>query len=192
MNSFVVRSSWLALLPALFSGTSSKSLPNVPQAGAFAPFGMEVLPVLQRATDVGPADPDRPLSLCVSMPYARPEAMQAFVDSVSNPGSPDYLHFITPEEVGERFGLEVDQVNQVAGYLRGAGFTLTMISKNRTTILADATVAQASAAFHTTIREYTIVPQNPVEPSRFIAFSSDVVLPASLAPLVLDVSGLET
>ncbi|MBI3721295.1 MAG: hypothetical protein HY248_01975, partial [Fimbriimonas ginsengisoli] len=157
-----------------------------------APIGMEPVYGLARATDVGPANPDQPLSLCVSMPFARPEALQQFVDAVSNPNSAIYRHFITPEEVGERFGLPMDQVNQVASYLREHGFDLTMISKNHTTIIANGTVAQAEAAFHTTIREYTLVPEFSVEPSRFIAYSTPVQLPTHLASLVICVEGLET
>src|SRR5213594_1398219 len=119
MNSTFVRASWLALLPALLPGATLPQQPNPSRAEASSPIGMQIVPALQRATDVGPASPPRVLDLCVSMPFARPEAMQAFVDSVSNPSSPEYRNFITPEEVGARFGLAVEQVNQVADYLRG-------------------------------------------------------------------------
>jgi subtilase family serine protease len=173
-------------------GGASSSKQSVHPRGETVGIGMEFVPALDRATDVGPANPETRLSLCVSMPYARPEALQEFADAVSNPQSPTYRNFITPDEVGERFGIPTATVNEVAGYLTSNGFEVTMVSKNRTTILAYATVAQAETAFHTTIREYTIVPQDNVEPARFIAFATEVQLPAQLAPYVIDVSGLET
>ena len=162
------------------------------QAQPSAPIGMQLLPALQRADDIGPANRERVLDLAVSMPFAKPEAMQRFIDSVSNPSSPDYRHFITPDEVGERFGLPIDRVEQVADYLTQNGFTITLLAKNHLAILANATVAQAERAFHTTIREYSLVPQDSVEPTQFIAYSTPIRLPADLASIVIDVSGLET
>jgi Pro-kumamolisin, activation domain len=186
----------LGAAPSAFSSEGTSSNPSTSKTAGtgleFAPIGMDPVYGLARATDVGAANPEEMLNLCVSMPYARPDAMQEFVDAVSNPNSPSYRHFITPEQVGERFGLPMEQVNQVADYLRGQGFELTLISKNHTTIFAVGTVAQAEAAFHTTIREFTLVPQFSVEPTRFIANSTPVQMPASLAPLVIDISGLET
>src|SRR5260221_835969 len=198
MNPGSISSSLLILSSSLVLGAAPGAAPSEgssssPKSGIqVSPIGMEPVYGLARATDVGPANPDQMLSLCVSMPFARPDALQQFVDDVSNPNSPNYRNFITPEEVGARFGLPMDQVNQVASYLREHGFDLTMISKNHTTIIANGTLAQAEAAFHTTIREYTLVPQNSVEPSRFIAYSTEVQLPAHLAPLVINVEGLET
>jgi len=195
-SGLLVLSSLLAVaaapVPSASEGGASSSKQSIQSRGEFVGIGMDFVPAFERATDVGAADPETRLSLCVSMPFAQPEALQAFADAVSNPNSPTYRNFITPEEVGERFGLPTATVNEVAAYLAANGFEITMVSKNRTTIQGFATVAQAEAAFHTTIREYTIVPQNNIEPSRFIAFSTEVQLPVHLAPYVIDVSGLET
>ena len=170
----------------------SGSLPGGAANPQLATLRMERVSALDRATDVGPAQADRTLYLHVAMPYAQPEAMERFVESVSDPRSPSYGKFITPEEVGERFGLPQTQVDRVANYLRGHGIAVTLVAKNRISILAEATVAQAEAAFHTTIREYTLVPQNEVEPDRFIANATVPELPSDLAGVVIDVSGLET
>src|SRR5215831_12131514 len=99
----------LGAAPSAFSSEESSTSTKTAVTGLeVAPIGMDPVYGLARATDVGPANPEQMLSLCVSMPYAQPEAMQAFVDSVSNPNSPSYRHFITPEEVGERFGLPME------------------------------------------------------------------------------------
>src|SRR4029079_9476918 len=135
------------------------SLPGGAANPQFASLRMERVAALDRATDVGPTQADRKLYLCVALPYAQPEAMERFVESVSDPRSPSYGKFLTPEEVGERFGLPQSQVDRCADYLRGHGIAVTLVAKNRISILAEATVAQAEAAFHTTIREYTLVPQ---------------------------------
>ena len=190
----------MAMTPALFVpgflAGSITFLAGVMPGGAGSPqfvsLAMERVPALDRATDVGAPQAGRTLHLSISLPYARPAEMQRFVDSVSDPKSPSYGKFITPEEVGERFGLLETQVDRVADYLRGHGIAVTFVAKNRLSILAEATIAQAEAAFRTSIREYTLVPQNDVEPDRFIANATVPELPSDLAGLVIDVSGLET
>ncbi len=183
----------VAALPILCAGVSAAPTTQSPAAASFAPIaGMQLLPALQRARDVGPAPADQRLSIAVSLPYAQPEAMQAFVDAVSNPRSAQYRQFITPAEVGARFGLPESTVQSVAQYLAQNGCEITLVAQNRLAILAQCTVAQAERTFHTTLRSYALRPQNEYEPASFIACSSAVELPAELAANVIDVCGLET
>jgi subtilase family serine protease len=181
----------LSVFSFLFTSAVVALQPQGPDS--FAPVsGMELLPVLQRAQDVGPAPADKHLSLAVSLPFARPAEAQAFVDAVSDPSSPQYRQFLSPEQVGERFGLPQGRVDEVAQYLRRSGFDVTLVAPTRLAILAEGTVAQAERAFHTTLRSYKVTPQDAYEPAEFVAFSSAVQLPAEIAPIVVDVSGLET
>jgi subtilase family serine protease len=194
MRSSSIHSGFTALAAVVLVGAAFAS-DRAQAAGAQAlvtPQGLERLPVLERAKDVGPANANQALTVAVSMPYARPAEVQAFVDAVSNPRSPQYRQFITPEEVGERFGLPATRVEDVAEHLRHYGFTITEVGKNRLAVIANGTVAQAEQAFHTTIRSYTVDPENPYEPSEFIAPSTPVRLPADLASIVIDVHGLDT
>ena len=85
----------------------------------------------------------------MSLPFARPEEMQAFVDSVSDPKSPSYRRFLTPEAIGERFGLPQSRVDAIADYLRGFGFAITEVANHRLVVTASGTIAQAESAFHT-------------------------------------------
>jgi hypothetical protein len=69
---------------------------------------MEPVYGLARATDVGPADPEQPLSLCVRCPSLdRKRCSSSSTRSATD--SPIYCNFITPEEVGERFGLLMEK-----------------------------------------------------------------------------------
>ncbi len=196
MRSLLTRSAVLVCLPGLMAG-AAQAFPSAPlteqqAATPWSAIGMELLPALQRATDVGPAPADQVLNITVSMPYGKPAQMQAFVDAVSDPRSPEYRKFISPEEIGERFGLAQNQVEQVVQYLVQNGMGIELVGKNRLSILATCTVAQAERAFGTTIRGYTLTPQNKVEPASFVAYSTPVRLPGALASIVIDVSGLET
>jgi subtilase family serine protease len=183
-----------ALAAALIVGaaTASEGTSSAGTSARVTPHGFEMLPALQRATDVGPTDPNQALSICVNFPFARPQEMQAFVDSVSDPKSPKYRQFASPEEIGERFGQPRSHLDQVADHLRSFGMTVTQVANHRLTVLANCTVAQAEQAFQTTIRNYTVAPENPYEPSSFFAPSRPITLPTDMAGNVYDVWGLET
>jgi subtilase family serine protease len=153
---------------------------------------MVVPDVVARSIDLGQSASDLTLHVAVSLPYRDAAGMQAFVDSVSDPKSPNYRQFITPEEVGARFGLSDQQVQSVVDHLKANGFNVTLVGKNRLSILADCTVAQAEKAFGTTIHEYQAVNANEAGNTRFHANSTALSLPASIASYVIDVTGLES
>lgn len=173
----------LCLASSALGSSSSKNMSQLHK---------EVPDVVGRSLKLGHSNPNRTLHVSVSLPYRDAAGMQAFVDSVSNPRSPYYRQFITPEEVGQRFGLSDDQVKGVVEYLRSQGFKINLVGKNHLSILADCTVAQAESAFGTTIDEYQT--QDPHEPGnqRYFSFSSGLQVPSAIAPYVLDVSGLES
>jgi subtilase family serine protease len=150
---------------------------------------VQVPNVVQHSTRVGHADSNRLLHVSVSLPYADTNGLEAYVDSVSDPKNPNYRNFITPQEVGARFGLPITQVQSVASYLKGYGFKVNLIAKNRASILAEGSVAQAEAAFHTTINDY----RAPISGQQsFFSFSTPLQLPPAIASKVLDVEGLES
>jgi subtilase family serine protease len=152
----------------------------------------EVPDVVGRSLKLGHSNPNRSLHVAVSLPFGDQAGMEAFVNSVSDPRSPNYRNYMTPEQIGANFGLSDDKVQAVADYLKGNGFKINLIAKNHLNILADCTVAQAEKAFGTTINEYQV--QDPSEPGRsqYFSFSSALQVPATIAPFVVDVSGLES
>lgn len=163
-----------------------------PNAVQTSQLNVQVLPEVSSAVRLRHTDPNQVLHVSVSLPYADPEGMQAFVDRVSDPKSPDYGHFMTPEQIGESFGLPFDRVRAIANYLNSKGFTVKLIADNRLSILVDGTVAQAEAAFGTTIDEYQTGDHiKRTVTDRFFAFSKPLRLPSTIAKDVIDVSGLE-
>lgn len=156
------------------------------------PLKVSVLPALGRSIRIAHADPNTVLHVSVSLPYADAKAMQLHVDRISDPASPDYRQFLKPEEVGALYGLPLQRVQAIADYLASKGFKVTLVGKNRLTVTADGTVAQAEAAFGTTIDQYVSAARVEAGNSKFIAFSQPLKVPASIAKDILDVSGLET
>ncbi|AIE86824.1 Peptidase S53 propeptide [Fimbriimonas ginsengisoli Gsoil 348] len=139
---------------------------------------------------IGHAASDKMLHLTVSLPYGDAAGMQNFVDEVSNPKSPEYRHFITPEQVGQRFGVSAANVQKVADYLTSQGMKIRLVGKNRLSIMADATVAQAEAAFQTNIFQFAWKTLDVPEGGLF-SFTTEPSIPASVGQAVIDVSGME-
>ncbi len=179
-----------ALVVALAFSAGSQRTPALQaqtRAERFQP-----LSVLARARDDGPAARDTTVALSVSLPVAKPAELQAYVDAAGNPASPLYRRFLSPEEVGARFGLPEERVAALANHLSAHGLSIARVAKNRLSILAQGTVAQAESAFGTRIRKYRLDARAEYEPDRFVAQATPIVLPPDLEPLVVNVGGLET
>ena len=147
---------------------------------------------MNRSISVGPKSSDDVLHLTISLPYGDPEGIQNFVDAVSDPHSPMYRHFLTPEQVGARFGLPAYRVANVRQYFELQGMTVRLEAKNRLALLVDTNVGQAEAAFGTTI-------QNFIAPSEFglpyvtrFSYATPLRVPAEIAGDILDVCGMDS
>lgn len=132
------------------------------------------------------------LHLTIALPYRDPAAVQAFVDSVSDPKSPAYRHFITPAQVGERFGLPSASVQSVASYLARNGMQVRLVADNHLSILADATVGQAETAFQTSIHEFLPLKPGALAGSIQYSLTAPPSLPAPIASSVSYIGGLES
>lgn len=157
----------------------------------WVPLRMETPKELQTSTPLGPKPATDVLHISVGIPYRDEKAMQEFVDSVSNPRSPQYRQFLTPEQVGQRFGISQLDLKKVSDYLESEGLKIRLVAKNRLSILADATVAQAEKAFHTTIQQYLPVGANRDAANLRFSFTTAPSVPASVRPFITMIGGLE-
>ncbi|MGB6691030.1 MAG: choice-of-anchor D domain-containing protein [Terracidiphilus sp.] len=139
-------------------------------------------PLARAQYDRGRVSPDLSMDGLILVLQRSPEQQadfDRFVASQSDPGSPNYHHWLEPEEVGERFGPAEADVNTIEGWLRGHGFTVDGVPNDRMSIRFSGTAAQVEEAFHTQIHNLDI---NGV---KHIANMSDPRIPAALAPVVM-------
>ena len=194
------------LLAAVAAGTGLTQL-GLGQTGVTqrVPVPEVTVPsVLNQSTDMGHSSPQRMLHVSVSLALGNAAGLESFANSVSDPKNPSYRQFITPEEVGQRFGMKQAQMQKVVDYLTASGFKIKELGANRMTIIADCTVAQAETAFKTSIHDFLSTPSNlsvaqqlqsgkpfeiPTEPH--FSFTQPISLPTTLNNLVIDVAGLE-
>ena len=126
------------------------------------------------------------LHLSISLNYGDPSGMQRFVDAVSDPTNPLYRHYLTPDQIGKKFGISDNRVQRLRDYFVSQGFQIQLTAKNRLSILADATVQQVQSAFKTTIAEFAA--SGGI--SRF-SFTGPLSVPSEIAGDILDVGGME-
>lgn len=143
------------------------------------------------AKHVSRASMQQTLHLAINLPFGNPQGMEQFVASVSDPNSPNYRHFITPDEVGSRFGLQLSKVGEVVSYLKANGISVKLVGKNRLTILADATVSQAEEAFNTRIENFAISNPKTGQSELHYSFTGSVSVPSKLGRAIETISGLE-
>src|SRR5712664_4576539 len=55
------------------------------------------------------------------------QALQQFLDELHTQGSPNFQHWLTAEEFGERFGLAKPDLDAVAGWLQSYGFRVNVV-----------------------------------------------------------------
>lgn len=198
-GSGAVVASSLALLLAL-AGSASAQTAGRPAKTAKAasavniPFvsvtGLDPLSVLGRSTLVSHKASTDVLHITVSLPPLSTAALSSFVDQVSNPASASYRQFLTPAQVGAKFGQSAATVQKVVDYLKSQGMTVTAVADNHFTVAADGTVAQIEKAFNTTINNYKVKDLKEKGRSAYYANAEAVQVPKTLGAPVLDVSGL--
>ncbi len=128
---------------------------------------------------VSPAMPMTDLILVLRRSPEQQAAFDAFVGSQYDATSPNYHHWLAPEEVGEKFGPAAADIGTVSSWLSSHGFSVDEVSKDRMTIRFSGSAGQVEEAFHTEIHNL-IVKGEP-----HISNMTDPQIPMALGPVVL-------
>ncbi|MGD0120871.1 MAG: protease pro-enzyme activation domain-containing protein [Candidatus Binatus sp.] len=145
-----------------------------------------VLPALAKATVVpsNPKDENAPITLTLVLKRDHQPAFDAYLHDLYNPHSSNFHHYLTQQQIAEKFGPSIDTYRTALEYLRANGFELLHGSPNRLTLTVRGTRAKVERAFDTRIKDYRIGKRN------FYANDQAPALPANLASRVLSVGGL--
>ncbi len=112
------------------------------------------------------------------------KALEEFVNQLQTPGSPNFHHWLTAQEFGERFGLAQPDLDMVTAWLRSHGFQVNVVYPSGIVIDFSGTAGQVRQAFRTEIH------QLQVNGERHIANTIDPSIPAALAPVITGVVSL--
>ena len=173
---------------ALGAQTANRITRNVDPAQTQAlPNHHPLWAISSNSTGLVPADlPLNQMTLVLSRSQQQEQAFEKFLADQQNPSSPDYHHWLTPAEVGERFGLSEQDIETITGWLQSQGLHVNWVSPSRIFIGFGGTSAEIGRAFQTELRYYSV---NGVQ---HMSVSSDPLIPQALAPAIKAVRGLYT
>ena len=165
----------LVLFTTPGSGVERQMLPgHVPKA--VARFGL-------RPTGRLPAT--NRLNLAIGLPLRNTNALNQLLQDTYDPASPQFRHYLTPEQFTERFGPTKEDYEAVVRFAKSHGLDITVTHSNRVLLDVAGRVADIEKAFQVTLHTY----QHPTEARQF--YAPDVEPSSVEAGLaVLDISGL--
>jgi subtilase family serine protease len=110
---------------------------------------------------------------------------EAQARAVSDPSSPSFGQYLTPNQFLSKYAPAPADVNAVKSWLRDAGFSVTYTPSNNHYVAAEGTVDQVQSAFGAQLKMYSVNGQTLRAPA------ADLTVPASLAPTVAGVIGVD-
>ncbi|WP_033291885.1 S53 family peptidase [Amycolatopsis jejuensis] len=110
---------------------------------------------------------------------------EAAAQAVSDPRSRDYRHYLSPDQVLDRFGPSAQTVSAVKNWLTTSGFGIGEVPSNRAYVEASGTADQVQRAFAVSLGKYHVGGQ------ALRAADKDLSVPASLSGAVLGVVGVD-
>ena len=111
-------------------------------------------------------------------------ALDLLIDQLHDPKSPNFHHWLTAQEFGQRYGLAAEDLTTITSWLQSHGFAVNVVYLNGVVVDFSGTAGQVRATFHTEIHYLD------VKGIRHIANTRDPQIPAALAPAVVGVISL--
>ena len=139
--------------------------------------------------DVGAVPADLPIERITIVLNRSPQRQQAFDQFLldqQNPASPDYHHWLTPAQIGQRFGASSHDIAAVTGWLQSQGLRVDSVSNSRQRIIFSGPASAVAIAFATEMHYFT------VNDEKRISVNSDPHIPSALAGVINSISGLYT
>lgn len=175
----------MGMVPAMQGAVQSRIVGGAGKTMAALP--QSISPKVSKATDLGAADGGTALNsmtLRFNMTDAQKAALTQLLEDQQNPASAKYHQWLTPEQFAAQFGLSGADMATVSNWLTSQGFKITATARSATFIQFSGTVAQAQAAFQTSIHKVS------VDGEEHIANVTAVSLPSGIAGVVGYVGGL--
>jgi subtilase family serine protease len=127
----------------------------------------------------------RGLTLILRRTPERQAAFESLLAAQQDPSSPDYHRWLTPVEVGERFGASPHDLDAVTGWLRSQGLEIEAVSPARTRIRFGGSAARVAATFATGLEH------RGEGKRRRVTTTDPASVPKALAPAIAGLTGLD-
>lgn len=126
------------------------------------------------------------LHLAIGLPLHNQDQLTALIQQISDPSSPNYRHYLTPEEFTAQFGPTEADSQAIVSFAESNGFKVKKIHSNRMLVEVDGKAADVERAFNVTLHNYHSTAEN----RDFYAPDQEPTVAADLP--ALDVQGLNS
>ncbi len=114
----------------------------------------------------------------------RERELDKLIDELNDRTSPNFHHWLTADEFGQRFGVAPEDIDTITNWLKSHGFRVNRVYPSRILIDFSGAAGQLREAFHTEIH------QLEVNGEPHISNMSDPRIPAALVPVVKGIFSL--
>ena len=118
------------------------------------------------------------ITLALAPSASQQAALEKLLAEQQTPGSPNYHHWLTPEEYGQQFGVNDADLGKITQWVQQQGLQVVSVARGRNWIAVSGTAAQVESAFQTEIHNYLVDGEihyaNASAPSVPAAFGSEV------------------
>jgi len=125
------------------------------------------------------------LDLAIGLPLRNQEALANVLLQIYDPASPNFHHYLTPDEFTAQFGPSEQDYQAVIGFAKANGLVVIGRHSNRMLVDVRGKAADIEKALHVTLRTY----KHPTEARDFFAPDVEPSVPSGLS--IQDVSGLD-
>jgi uncharacterized repeat protein (TIGR01451 family) len=140
--------------------------------------------VVSRLAQTGSVAATNDLRLAIGLQLRNQAALDDLIRQVSDPASPSYQHYLSPDEFTRQFAPTEADYQAVINFAKANGLTVTATHANRMLVEVRGKAADVQHAFNVALHTY----RHPAENRTFFAPDAEPTVPASLA--ILDVGGL--
>lgn len=130
-------------------------------------------------------DSNRRLNLSIALPLRNREQLTNLLEDIYNPSSPNYRHFLTPDQFASSFGPSPGDYQKVIDFAKSHGLAVKGTHPNRTLVDVSGSVANIERAFHV----HMLVYQHPTEARAF--FAPDTEPSLDINTPILMINGLD-
>ncbi|GLQ93094.1 protease pro-enzyme activation domain-containing protein [Dyella acidisoli] len=152
--------------------------------GNLVTLALEGRPTID-ASRVAPLEESQPLHIAVSLEPRNQDQFRSFIQGINDPGSPNYHHYLTAEQLKAQYSPTEQQVKVLVDYLKGCGFTNIQVAPNNMLVTADGHASNVNAAFHAEMKRFVF------DNASHFGNAEDITVPPSLGGIVDAVLGLQ-
>lgn len=141
--------------------------------------------ITRRLKPLGRLEPNYRMEVALGLPLRNREQLTNLLAELYNPASPNFRHFLKPDEFAATFAPSAEDYQSVIDFAKAHHLTVLRTHPNRTLVHVTGTVADIESAFHVHMLRF----KHPKEDRNF--FAPDTEPSLDLKTPVLAISGLD-